>query len=94
MLRFIDKNKIGLKYHWNKGFNSTLKRSSCPECVCGSVFQRRGEALVNARSSVVTSLILGTSGGKSSLAGLVRHITVRNVTSSVRYIGARLLVHL
>ena len=37
----------------------------------GSLFQRRGEAPVNARSQAVTSSVLGVSRVKSSLADLV-----------------------
>ena len=60
----------------------------------GSLFQSRGEAAANARSPAVTNLVLGASRSKSSSAVLVRRVAVHNVTNSVRYTGARLLVHL
>ena len=77
-------------------FQSTLKvpRESTTRNVYGSLFQRRGEAPVNARSPAVISFVLGDLRVKSSSADLVRHSGVRNVTNSVRYTGARLLMHL
>ena len=78
------------------GFQSAFKsvKESTARNVYGSLFQRRGEAPVNARSPAVTSFVLSVSRVNSASADLVRRGAVRNVTNSVSYTSARLLMHL
>ena len=65
-----------------------MVKESTARNVYSSLFQSRGEAPANARSPALTNFALGASRSKSSSADLVRRVTVRNVTNSVRYTGA------
>ena len=71
-----------------------MSKESTVHSIYGSLFQRRGEAPINAQSPVVTSFVLGVLRVKSSSADLVHRTAVPNMTNSVRYTGARLLMHL
>ena len=60
----------------------------------GSLFQRRGEAIIKARSPAVKSFVLDVSNLKLSFVDLVHLAAYLDVINSVRYFVARLLMHL